>query len=107
MANSLEVAFAVVVLNLLVGVPAAYAIPRDHLPSRNDTVFGSASISAQTERARVDKVRLSRGTEGLQTRRWSKPDSNSRSHLRRCRCEAQEYGRRPTRPHYRRPRSEN
>ena len=42
-----------------------------------------------------------------QTACWSKPDSNSRSHLRRCRCEAQEYGRRPTRPHYRRPRSDN
>jgi hypothetical protein len=41
------------------------------------------------------------------TRRWSKPDSNSRSHLRRCRCQAQEYGRRPTRPHNRRPRSDN
>jgi hypothetical protein len=26
----------------------------------------------------------------LLTRRWSKPDSNSRSHLRRYRCEAQE-----------------
>jgi len=26
-----------------------------------------------------------------ETRRWSKPDSNSRSHLRRYRCEAQEY----------------
>ena len=25
-----------------------------------------------------------------ETRRWSKPDSNSRSHLRRYRCEAQE-----------------
>src|SRR3954453_14833334 len=28
--------------------------------------------------------------DGSQTHRWSKPDSNSRSHLRRYRCEAQE-----------------
>jgi hypothetical protein len=29
---------------------------------------------------RKRKPRVSRGTDGLQTRRWRKPDSNSRSH---------------------------
>jgi hypothetical protein len=33
---------------------------------------------------------LHAGTGSLRTRRWSEPDSNSRSHLRRYRCEAQE-----------------
>jgi hypothetical protein len=35
---------------------------------------------AARERARVGKVRSSRGTEGLQTLRWREPDSNRWSH---------------------------
>ena len=39
MANSLEVAFAVVVLNLLVGVPAAYAIAKIRFHGRSAAVY--------------------------------------------------------------------
>jgi hypothetical protein len=51
-----------------------------------------AAGCAQSVCRRRPTRRGSRGTEGSQTRRWRKPDSNSRSHLRRYRCEAQEYG---------------
>jgi hypothetical protein len=40
-----------------------------------------------SERAQRLELFFSRGTEGLQTRRWSEPDSNSRS-----RCDGQRYG---------------
>jgi len=45
MANSLEVAFAVVVLNLLVGVPAAYANAKIRFHGRSAAVYSSLVIT--------------------------------------------------------------
>jgi hypothetical protein len=48
------------------------------------------TLTSRSSRRRSMPARSGPQPSSQLTRRWSKPDSNSRSHLRRYRCEAQE-----------------